>query len=324
MSTRQKVLEELERKKGMSISGEELAARLNVTRAAIWKAIQELKKEGYQIEAATNRGYCLDANTDILSAEGIKLYLPTSLKEISILVYDRLDSTNQAAKKAALEGAAHGTVFLAGEQTAGRGRMGRSFYSPPHCGIYMSFILRPELTAGEAGLLTTAAAIAVCRAIEKVTTRRAQIKWVNDILLEGKKICGILTEAAADLESGQLEYAVLGIGINYTVPPGGYPQTLTEKAGALFGKEAEGVGRNRLAAEVICQALQICSALKEREYLKEYRSRSAVIGRPVRLTGRNLEATAVDIGSEGQLVLEFPDGRREQLASGEIQIKGLY
>ena len=222
MSSKSNILQILEKNRGTYVSGEELAQQLQISRSAIWKAISELKKEGYQIISVTNKGYCLSDATDVISAEGIGPYLTNGSQDM-IHVFKTVDSTNLVAKKMALEQAPHGTVVLAEEQTAGRGRMGRSFHSPAGSGIYMSFILRPNLTSNDAVLITTAASVAVARAIEEVTHIHTGIKWVNDVYMNGKKICGILTEALTDFESGGIESIILGIGINFSTAVSSFP-----------------------------------------------------------------------------------------------------
>ena len=187
MSSKSKILQILEKNRETYVSGEELAQQLQISRSAIWKAISELKKEGYQIISVTNKGYCLSDETDVISAEGIGPHLTYGSQDM-IHVFKTVDSTNLVAKKMALEQAPHGTVVLSEEQTAGRGRMGRSFHSPAGSGIYMSFILRPNLISNDAVLITTAASVAVARAIEEVTQIHTGIKWVNDIYINGKRI----------------------------------------------------------------------------------------------------------------------------------------
>lgn len=182
-AAKQTILRLLEQSRGVSLSGEQIAQELNISRAAVWKAVNQLKKEGYRIEAVQNRGYRLDPDSDLLSAEGIRSRLPFNLP---LFLEQSLPSTNQAAKKLAIEGAAHGTTVLASGQTEGRGRLGRTFFSPVGAGLYMSVLLRPEIGSADAVLVTIAAAVAVCLAVEETTGIQLGIKWVNDLLL-GKK-----------------------------------------------------------------------------------------------------------------------------------------
>ena len=339
MSTKGNVLKALEENKGLTVSGEELASQLNLSRASIWKAIQELRKEGYRIDAITNKGYCLSQDSDVLSIEGILPHVTGPFMSDRIHVYKSVESTNLTAKRMALDGAPYGTVVIAEEQTKGRGRMGRSFYSPPSSGIYMSFILEPRFDTAKSVLITTAASVAVCIAIEKVTGIPCQIKWVNDIYIGEKKICGILTEAVTDFESGHIDYIVLGIGINYSTAQAAFPKELSGIAGSLFDGEKQtcddNISRNRLIAEVINQVSDINSRLESREFISDYKSRSFVIGKEILIIPtiradkeRNLtegiRATAEDIDGDGGLVVRYPDGSSSTLNSGEISIRTLY
>lgn len=221
-----KVLKILEENKGKNISGEEIAKKLNISRTSIWKAINALRSEGYTINAVTNKGYSLATNTDFISKEGISLYLNNEYSNIDIYTYKLVSSTNDVAKTLALNGAKHGTVIISEEQSAGKGRLGRVFYSPANTGIYMSIILRPNLTAMDSVLITTSASVAICNAIQKVTGIECQIKWINDIYLNNKKVGGILTEASTNFESGTIDYLILGIGLNFNKPKESFPKEL--------------------------------------------------------------------------------------------------
>jgi BirA family biotin operon repressor/biotin-[acetyl-CoA-carboxylase] ligase len=229
MAIKQKILEIFELDKGRYISGEELAAKLAVSRTAVWKAVKSLQDDGYAIAAVSNKGYCLSNTTDILSAQSITKYLEEAASNFHIEMYKTVDSTNNKLKELARQGAPEGTVVIAKEQTHGKGRMNRSFHSPAETGIYMSILLRPKFSTADAILITTAAAVAVAQAVEAVAGREAKIKWVNDVFCDGKKICGILTEASVDIESGSLEYAILGIGINVIAPQNGFLDDITKE-----------------------------------------------------------------------------------------------
>lgn len=325
MSSKSKVLGVLEKQKGEWVSGEELAKSLHISRSAVWKAIHELKKQGYPITAGTNRGYCLSTSADLLSVEGMMPYL-RGVEPEHVYVYQSVESTNTTAKKMALEHAPHGTVVLAEEQTGGRGRMGRAFVSPKYRGIYLSILLRPRLSAEDALLITTAASVAVCRAIEQVAGQQAQIKWVNDIYVNQRKVCGILTEAVSDCESGGLESIIVGIGVNFSTPAEQFPEEIRQKAGSLFDSVPERVARNELAAAIINQTLLLCGELESRSFLEEYRRRSLVLGREVQVVRLGQEpytAKAVGINDNGGLILER-DGQTELLQSGEVSIRGLF
>ena len=325
MSTKQKLLQTLEENRETYLSGEVLASTMNVSRSAIWKAIKSLKEAGYEIESTTNKGYRLKSESDLMSAEGIQPWLSPTNQELELIVYQTVGSTNQEAKKLALEGAKTGTVIIAEEQTQGRGRMGRSFYSPPKSGIYLSLVLRPDVAARDAVLLTTGASVGVCRAIKKVTGIDTQIKWVNDIYMGDRKIVGILTEAVTNFENGQFEFVIIGIGLNFKQPEAALPKELEDIVGTLFNKKPDALTRNRLAAEIINEVLMICDDLTNRNFLEEYKTHSMVLGKQIKVF-RNNEwevATALDISDEGGLIIKNQFGQTETLNSGEISIRKL-
>ncbi len=322
MSVKEQVLKALEEHKGESLSGEALAESMGVSRAAIHKAIKALRQEGYQIEAVTNKGYRLPASSDMLSAQGIGACLSPNLQDLPIHVYKTVDSTNNVAKKLALEGAVHGTTVLAFHQSQGKGRLGRTFISPANTGIYMSILLKPAFNMSRSVLVTTAASVAVVRAIEKICGTQAQIKWVNDIYVNGKKICGILTEAITDFESGQIQYLILGIGINCSTKE--FPEDLLEIAGALEGD----FSKNQLAAEVLNQVLPLMDHLESEAFIDDYKAHSLVIGKEIKvykggysgeIPGRAARAMGID--RNGGLRVLYSDGSQETLSTGEISIR---
>lgn len=323
MSVKTELLSILEANREKDLSGEELAKKMGVSRTSIWKAVKALKNEGYEIEAANNRGYRLQESTDVLSEEGIRLELDKRYREFPIEVHKILDSTNVELKRRALDGAPHGLAMLAEEQTNGRGRMGRNFYSPAGTGIYMSVLIKPKLDGSDAVLITTAASVAVCRGIHKVLGIEPQIKWVNDVYLGDRKICGILTEAISDFEMGKIDSAIVGIGINYRTED--FPDELKDRAGCLT---AEGhVPRNKLVAAVLNEFWNIYENITEREFMEEYRRRSNVIGKEVRFLEKNewYQGKALDIDDDGGLVVECVCDTGEKvkrvLHTGEITIR---
>jgi len=328
MSTKKHILALLESKRGQSISGEYISKQLNISRNAVWKAINELKKDGYKIDAATNKGYCLCEDNDILSIAGM---LPFLLKEefaTKIHVYDSLETTNKTAKEMAISGAEHGTIIIADSQTAGRGRYDRKFHSPPGHGIYMSFVLRTtKFWFDTPTLVTSFAAVSVCEAIETVTEKKPQIKWVNDVFLDGKKICGISTEAVTDFESGNIEWIVNGIGINFSTPTKDFPEELRNIAGSVFSEEnpaSPTITRNHLAAELINRMLAIETQHDAKEMLKKYKQRLMMIGKKITVIGigdEPYEATAIDIDDIGRLIVTKDTGETRVLNSGEISTR---
>lgn len=238
-----------------------------------------------------------------------------------IEIHPEIDSTNNRAKELAIEGAPHGTTVLALRQSAGRGRFGRNFYSPEDSGVYISFILRPDISADRAVMITSMAAVAVARAMEKVANVQASIKWVNDVYLGAKKACGILCEAGLDFENGRMQYVVAGIGVN--VGPMDFPEELGKIATSISNECGEKVSRGRFCAELINELNALYPQLESGAFMAESRARSNVIGRDVFvLRGSDrYPARVLDIDDNGSLVVETPDGRRDVLHSGEISLR---
>ena len=252
MNTKERILAILEEHRGTAVSGQALAQAAGVSRTAVWKAMEQLRQDGHRIQGATNRGYMLAPDSGVLCRETV---LPYITAQVALVTPGAVDSTNNVAKQLAQQGAPHGTVVLSHKQTAGRGRMGRRFESPEG-GIYVSILLRPQLPAQEGVRLTLGACVGVCRAMEQAGGLQGRIKWVNDVYLEGKKVCGILTEAATSVENGMLEYVIVGVGVNYTEPPEGFPPALKDIAGSLYGPHrAPPLPRNRMAALLIDQLM---------------------------------------------------------------------
>lgn len=377
-SSRDRVLNLLESAKGEYLSGEYLASELNLSRTAVWKAVKKLRSVGYSIDAVTNRGYALTHKNDILSAESIRRYIieiaasgevnfgvpdleaqmigtgAISLESLQLEVSEVVDSTNDICLRRAARGEHSSFAAIAGCQTRGRGRRGRTFYSPDGSGLYMSMLLRPFGINGQnAQKLTTLAAVAVSEAIEAVAGVPADIKWVNDIYVRGRKVCGILTEASFNLEDGTLDYAVVGIGINVYEPKGGFPESIRDRAGSLASapggyvpSDNKGLpsgesllangGRNRLAAEVLSRFYAYCLAeLKalanpdkqspaQGRYMNEYRRRCFVIGHEVDVLKAGappVTALVTGLDDECHLYVRYEDGSEEALSSGEISIR---
>lgn len=319
MSLKSQVLSLLEKSGDNPISGQEIAQQLKVSRSAIWKAVNYLREEGYIIKATTNKGYTLDNANDLISEEGIKQHLKID-KEVKLHIYKTIQSTNTLAKKMAIEGGANGTVIIADEQTQGRGRYGKSFFSPSGTGIYMSIIIKPDLNIEDSQLITIYTAVAVCKAIEKLTNLSPKIKWVNDIFLKDKKISGILTEATIDFESGRIESIIVGIGINIQTKEENFPDELTEIAGSLFPMD---VSRNMIIAQILNEFFMIFKSIKRHELIQDYKSRSFILGMEISYDKGNdiVYGTAIDINENGNLIVKTRYGDIESLNSGEIRIK---
>ena len=326
MGTKETLLALLEENKGSYLSGQEIAGRLAVSRASVWKAVNSLRKAGYRIDAVPNKGYSLSPDTDILSVQGITRYLKPVCRDLVPEVRQQVDSTNLQLKRQASEGAPAGRVLIAASQTAGKGRLGRSFYSPSDTGVYMSLLLRPAaLKPEQAVKINTMAAVAACEAIEELTEERAGIKWVNDVFMRGKKVSGILTEGSLGLESGHLDYVILGIGFNLYPPEAGFPEGVEAVAGAIFRHRIQD-GKNRLAAAFLNHFMEIYRAYGEQgslDYAEKYRDRSLVIGRKIRVLsqGDSRPALALDVDQDCRLLVQYEDGSRETLSSGEISIR---
>ena len=329
MTVKSKLLGILEQQKGETLSGEKLAEELHCTRAAIWKAVKSLREEGYTIEAGQNKGYMLVKDSHRLSMEAIQPFLVSP--EVYLKVYQEIDSTNRAAKEAAVTGlAGHGGCVVAGKQTAGRGRRGRSFYSPEEAGLYLSVILKPRGSLKESLLLTAEAAVAVYKAVLRTTGISLGIKWVNDLYYNEKKVCGILTEGITNFETGLVDALVIGIGINYRMPETSFPEELQEIAGTLLKEDSpSGLSpvRNKLVGSIADHLISLIDDLDSREFMKEYRQRSQVLGKDIRFVdgtqrgGRSQEGTVVDIDDNGGLVIRTRAGEQLTLNSGEITVR---
>ena len=241
-----------------------------------------------------------------------------------IFVYDSLESTNSTAKEMAISGADHGTIIIADYQTAGRGRYGRKFFSPANHGIYMSIILRPvrQCWPDDPSLMTCYAAVAVCKAIEATTGKVPKIKWVNDILLNQRKICGILTEASTDFKTGDVNWMVVGIGINFSTPAEDFAEDIKNTAGSIFSKEAPTITRNQLIAQIANQILFRGDGHSDESILAEYRKRLMLIGKRVTVIefNKTYEATVIDVDDTGRLVVENDSGKTLALSAGEINL----
>ena len=322
MSTKSRVLEYLEGHRGVEVSGQGLADELGVSRNAVWKAVAALREDGYEIESGTNRGHRFSERNDILSAEGVRAALPVPLKGLNIVCLNEIDSTNNEAKRRIASGEGAPLLIAAASQTAGRGRRGRSFASPAG-GAYFTLVLDNPAGGGQAVLATMAAAVAVVRALDACCIDSGGIKWVNDIYVGGLKVCGILSEAVSDLESGLVANVVVGIGIN--LDSASIPDELAGRAGAVSLRS--GIDKNRLIAETVAAFLSIdplcCGDEGRRALVEEYRARSIIIGRPIEYeeSGEMLPGVARAIDDDGALVVELPDGAFKTLHGGEVTIR---
>ncbi len=260
---------------------------------------------------------------DLLFCDGIKGFLSESLRdEIKPEFYSITESTNTIIKNRASQGEGEGLFVVAGEQTAGRGRLGRTFYSPDDTGLYMSLLLKPELKPEDAVLITTAAAVSVCEALETVGAENALIKWVNDVFVEDKKVCGILTEASFNPQKGALDYVALGVGINVYEPDGGFPEDIKDIAGGVFKEKKENL-RNRIAAEFLNSFMKYYENIKEKSHCPEYARRCFVVGKKINVisNGEKTPAKALGIDDNCGLLVEYGNGEKAIINSGEISIR---
>ena len=330
--SRKDVLELLRGAEGF-VSGEALSGRLGLSRAAVWKAVDALRKEGYEIEARTGLGYRLASAPDALTEPEIRGFLGrTAVVGRELRCFDELDSTNNYLKSLPRGDGSDGLAVTAESQTAGRGRMDRSFQSPRGTGIYLSVLLRPALPPDRLPPMTALAGVAVCAAVERVCGVRPGLKWPNDPVLGGKKLCGILTEASLEAETGRLQSLVLGIGINVGQMPEDFSPEVREVATSLL-QELGGppVSRPRLAAALLEELDKVYAALLRgdlSEYLAVYRRDCVNLGKTVRLIpfggGERETAQAVDIDEEFSLVVRREDGTEKTVRSGEVSVRGLW
>ena len=329
-NTKTELLQLLRAAPGQFISGQALADRLGRRRAAVHKAAQALQRQGWALEAVSRRGYRLAGAADRLCPEVLGPYpAPADF-------YESPDRPHTVARQRAwvwwvwwmgvggvraLCGAPHGTLVVAGTQTAGRGRLGRSFESPAGKGLYMTILLRPQLAAPQALAVTGSAAVAVCRAVQAQCGLPLAIKWVNDLFYNGKKVCGILTEAVSDLDTGMVDHLAVGIGLNLTATAADFAPGLWDTAGSLYPGGACPAPRAQLAGAIARELLALCPDF---DYLAEYRARCFVPGHWVmvrEVSGETYTARALAIDDAGRLVVETAAGRRTALSHAEVSVK---
>ena len=306
--SKEKIFALLSAQAGDFVSGEDISAQLGISRAAVWKAVGALRRDGYTIEAQTGLGYRLADSPDVLSERELRRRLgETKIVGRTLECFESVDSTNSYLKRIAAEGAPDGAVAVADEQTAGRGRRGRSFSSGPGRGVYLSALLRPQL------------------APEKILP----LKWTNDLVLNGKKLSGTLTELSLEGESGALQYAVIGIGVNCNNASEDFPPELRDVATSLYLETGKRVQRAVLAAALIEELDKLYAALQSGDtasYLTSYRRDCLTLGREVQLLWQDVKekVTALDVDDQFGLVVRRADGTVETIRTGEVSVRGLY
>ena len=319
-----RILELLRRQEGF-LSGEDIGRELSITRAAVWKGIKKLREEGYEIEAVTNRGYRLTNPETMYNKRELEQGLKTKTMGQSIYFYEETATTNNRARELALEGAPEGTLVVAEKQTAGRGRRGKVWESPLGTGIWMSLVLRPQIMPAEASVLTLLCGLATAEAIKAETGLSAGIKWPNDILINGKKAVGILTEM--DCEMSEVHFVIPGIGIN--VNTASFPPEIADIATSLYLECGKTVSRRRLVHKVLERLEEHYETfLRTGSFtamLEDYRKHCITLGKEVHVLGREpFFAEALDITPEGELLVRRADnGKEEVVFSGEVSIRGV-
>ena len=325
--SREKVYALLRQQTGTFVSGEEFSRQLGISRAAVWKAVDSLRRDGYTIEARKSQGYRLIAAPDALVEREIRRYLPPDLSCPDLRCLQEVDSTNSYLKREAMNGAPHGAIAVANCQTAGRGRMARRFQSPPDRGVYLSILLRPACMPAELMGATGMAAVAVCDAVEKAAGVRPQIKWTNDLILNGRKLGGILTEMALEGETGRTEFLIIGAGVNVRESREDFPPEVAEIATSLAA-EGYGASRPALAAALIEAFYRLGRDLGGdiSPWVAAYRRDCVTLGKEVRLlwTEGQERARALDVDGQFGLVVRREDGSETTVRTGEVSVRGLY
>ena len=329
--SRDDVLTLLRQEEGF-LSGEALSRRLGLSRAAVWKAVDALRREGYEIEARTGLGYRLASAPDALTEAEIRSFLGrTAVVGRELRCFEELDSTNNYLKSLPQAEGSDGLAVTAECQTAGRGRMDRSFQSPKGEGIYLSVLLRPVLAPDRLPPMTALAGVAVCAAVERVCGVRPGLKWPNDPVLGGKKLCGILTEASLEAETGRLQSMVVGIGVNVRQRPEDFSPEVREIATSLLQALGTPVCRPRLAAALLEELDRVYAALLQGDLSAQradYRRDCVNLGKTVQLIpfggGARETVQAVDVDEEFGLIVRGSDGKERTVRSGEVSVRGLW
>lgn len=322
---KKKILNILRKSKDEYISGERLSEELGITRAGIWKHIKSLKEAGYVIESISNRGYKLISTPDIIDGEEILPLLTTKYIGRNFIHFDEVDSTNVQCRRECSNNPIEGMVVAAEEQTSGRGRLGRSWISPKGTGIWMSIVLKPNISPMVAPRATLIGAAAVYTALKDMGIS-VGIKWPNDIVINGKKICGILTEMNAEIE--RVNYVIMGIGINVNMES--FPDELKEKATSLKNELGNEVDRKKLVANILNNFEVFYEDFKNTgdisRVIEICREGSLLINKEVRVINGNNEVicTVIDIDDEGELIVKHKDGTINRVISGEVSVRGIY
>ncbi|MNW25649.1 Bifunctional ligase/repressor BirA [compost metagenome] len=324
MNKHEQLLRLLLDSEGSDISGEDISRQLNISRTAVWKHVNKLRKLGYEIDASPRLGYRLSRRPEWLQQEELAAAIDTRRFGQELRVLMTTASTQQVAMELAESGMAEGLTVLAEEQTGGRGRFGRKWFSPPGKGIWMSIILRPQQPLQYTSQLTLLTGVAVCRAIRQCTGVQAEIKWPNDLLVNGRKLCGILLESA--VEDQRLRYCIAGIGIDVNMETDDYPEELKKLATSLRLESGKVINRTELIAAILSELESLYDLYAEQGFTpiaSLWEALSASIGRRIRsvIRGETVEGTAMGLDTSGALLLRLDDGQVVPVFSGEIELK---
>lgn len=309
------------------LSGQRISAQLGVSRAAVWKAIEALRKEGYEIDSRSNCGYHLVRKADVIDPETLSR-LGTRQMGRKVLYFDSLDSTNNEIKRQSIGQVENGLAIIADCQTGGRGRRGRAFLSPAGKGLYLSLLMQPRCTVEELSMLTAWSAVALCDAVERACGVRPGIKWPNDLVMQGRKLCGVLTELELEAETGLPRYVIVGIGTNVLQTEADFGPEVAPIAISLEQALGQAPARTALAKEILraMDDLYRDFPQEKAQYLEQYRRDCLTLGRPVTVLrpsgARNGFATGIN--EDFSLTVRWEDGTEEALSAGEVSVRGLY
>jgi BirA family biotin operon repressor/biotin-[acetyl-CoA-carboxylase] ligase len=324
MTTKDQLLLYLKENQGSWVSGELISNNLSVSRAAIWKHIRKLKEEGYIIESVPKKGYLLSKSSDTITADEIRQGLSTKVFGKKNIIYlNETDSTNTRAKELAAQGAPEGTLVIAEKQTKGRGRRGRSWFSPPGAGIYFSLILRPVISPTETPRITLMTAVALAETLISLMKLKLRIKWPNDILVNGKKLAGILTEISTEMDA--VNYIIVGLGLNVNTRFEKFPQEIKEDATSILIENGKQFPRIRLIQNYLKLYEQYYDMFKKNEFepiMNRWRELADIIGKQIRVDviGKTHTGKVVDVDNDGVLILKDDQGKLQRIFSGDVTL----
>lgn len=308
------------------VSGQQICERFGVSRTAVWKVMNQLKEDGYEVEAVRNKGYHIVDSPDVMTEAELKSLIDTTWAGCEVIYYDEVDSTNLRIRQLGDEGAPHGTLAVADMQKAGRGRRGRAWVSPSGCSIYFSLLLRPEIPPVKAPMLTLVMAYSVAEAIRICTGLDVQIKWPNDIVVNGLKMVGILTEMSTEID--YINHVVIGVGINVNMEH--FPEEIAQTATSIRMETGEKVKRAPIIAEIMRQFEKNYELFVRTGDLSEicgaYNTLLVNRDRDVRIigNGEDRQAHALGINEQGELIVRYEDGTEEAVYAGEVSVRGVY